>query len=371
MNFATRVKLYKELQEKRKNYLIVYVTSGRPGATGAMAADVITELVDQLQALPAETKEIDLLIESGGGDPLVSWRAIALLRSRVEKLNILVPFNAFSAATLLALGADTIVMGRYGSLGPIDPQITVTKKDGMTQAFAYEDIVSFLGFTREEAGLTEQSHIEAAFKILCETVEPSTLGFARRSSSLSNTIGEKLLLTHLKEPEQKTQAGVIAQRLNKSFFSHGHALSRHEAKTIGLNIIEPDSEEERLMWEIHESFDNELKVRTPFNPLADFLADQNAQPYLSSPPPINLPSNVDQNTVNQLLMNYFNSQVMITPPKVVVELKHAFVESLSKASEFYSKQQILATRLLDLTFKVNMVALEGGWREVTRPTEKT
>ena len=90
---------------------------------GLMAPDSINELTDQIQAIDGEEHEaIDLLIESIGGDALTSWRLISLLRTSFKKVNVLVPHSAFSAATLLALGADEIVMGRYGCLGPIDPQ---------------------------------------------------------------------------------------------------------------------------------------------------------------------------------------------------------------------------------------------------------
>ncbi|MBU0734226.1 MAG: hypothetical protein KKG10_08760, partial [Proteobacteria bacterium] len=46
-----------------------------------------------------------------------------MLREFCEKLAVLVPFRAHSAGTTLALGADEIVMGPLGELGPVDPSV--------------------------------------------------------------------------------------------------------------------------------------------------------------------------------------------------------------------------------------------------------
>lgn len=366
MSLSERVELYKKIEAKRGNPLIVYITSQRPGANALMAGDVIDEFIDQLNVVNKKPKgSIDLLIESLGGDPLTSWKLISLLRSSFKKVNVIVPHSAFSAATLLALGADEIVMGPYGSLGPIDPQITTRKKDGTAQQFGYEDVVSFLSFMREEGGITEQQYIRGAFEKLCEIVEPPALGFAKRSSSLSISIGEKMLQMHMTDSDKKNQAHAIAVKLNKSFFNHGHALGRKEAKEIGLNITIPDSDLEKLIWDVHTNFELDLKTRTPFDPLAEYLRDPLAAPFLQSPPPINIPPQVANNPqlAIQLLQNYINQQFNVTLPSIETELKYAFVESARAASEYFSRSKVLVQRMLDMKFNGNIVVLDKGWRK--------
>lgn len=359
-----RIKLYRQIEKKRGNPLIVYVVSQRTGATGAMAGDVIDEFIDQIEAIDKTYEAVDLLIESVGGDPLTSWRIISLLRTSFDQVNILVPHSAFSAATLLALGANEVVMGRYGSLGPIDPQIMVRKKDGTTQQFSYEDVASFLTFVKEEGKITEQEYLKGALEKLCEIIEPPSLGFAKRSSSLSVSVGEKMLQMHMTDPEKKSQARSIALKLNRSFFSHGQALSRKEAKEIGLNINNPDKELEDLIWKVHRDFKEELQTRNPFDPLAEFLKDPKAKPFLQSPPPLNIPPQIDQRTAIQLLQNYFNEQLNVELPEVEIELKYAFVESIRVAVEYYAKNKILVQRTLDMRFNGNLVPLGKGWRKV-------
>lgn len=76
MSFAERKDLYKKFTERRGNPVVAYITSGRPGATGNIAQDSIRQFIDQIEKLPQDTKNIDLIINSYGGDGLTSWRLI-------------------------------------------------------------------------------------------------------------------------------------------------------------------------------------------------------------------------------------------------------------------------------------------------------
>src|SRR5467141_319672 len=155
MGLPSRLDLYKKVEARRNRPLIVYVTSNRPNAAGGIAGDSVPELLDQLQRLPAGAQELDLLIVSDGGDPTVAWRIVSLIRERVTKFSALVPQAAYSAATLIVLGADEVVMHPNGNLGPTDPQIRIQRrsgKDGATDAvgFGSEDLMAFLRFSRDQ-----------------------------------------------------------------------------------------------------------------------------------------------------------------------------------------------------------------------------
>jgi ClpP class serine protease len=159
-----RLKFYVDLEKLRGRPLIVYVTSARAGMPGLMGADAIPEFLDQLELLSSDTKAVDLLVVSNGGDPIVAWRVITLLRERVEKIGVLVPQAAYSAATLLAMGADEIVMHPNGNLGPVDPQILVKRSgEAEPQRFGFEEMTSFLQFAKDKVGITDQRYLHAIF----------------------------------------------------------------------------------------------------------------------------------------------------------------------------------------------------------------
>src|ERR1700733_1598084 len=100
MELRERRRRYQAVEDYRKRPLIVYATSTRPGLQVWMAGDAVRGLITQVDAIPTSTKEVDVLIHSTGGDGLAAWKLMSLLRERFDKVGVLVPFMAFSAATL-------------------------------------------------------------------------------------------------------------------------------------------------------------------------------------------------------------------------------------------------------------------------------
>ena len=124
--YNDRKELYKKIEELRGKPLITYVTSIRPNMSANMAGDAVSQIICQIEAIPESVKDVDFLIISNGGDPITSLRIISLLRERFKKISVIVPFVAYSAATILSLGADEILMHPFSNLGPVDPQLTVS-----------------------------------------------------------------------------------------------------------------------------------------------------------------------------------------------------------------------------------------------------
>ena len=330
-----------------------------------MAKDAVPELLDQLQALEASTKALDLLLVSDGGDPTVAWSIASLIRERVKKFAVLVPQAAYSAATLIALGADSIVMHPHGNLGPVDPQIRTIRKGegGQTEQlqFGAEDLNSFLRFTRETVGLTDQNHLAQMFEFFCKDVGSVQIGIAARSSQLSIMMGEKLLKMHMKGADQSQQAATIAEALNKNFFHHGYPVSRSEAKEIGLKIAEENSEVEDLLWRIWSSLEQEFDFRRPFNPL-EIVEKSGRASVLFDPVPLaaipsNLPPQVQQQAYQQILSEIAVNQV----ETVDYTATHAVMESIRCASRCTSTGKILATRRPDLQITYNVVRVSEKW----------
>jgi|ERR1035441_2474652 hypothetical protein len=233
---------YRAIEEYRRRPLIVYATSTRPNVQAAMAGDAVREFIDQIDAVPKDGRKVDVLLHSTGGDALTAWKLMSILRERFDEVAVLVPFMAFSAATLFALGADEIHMHPHASLGPIDPQILIQQPGGPPRQFAYEDVGAFLRFLASDVKVTEQLHVSAIIEKLFSVVDPVHVGAAKRASELSSSVGERLLLMHMSEGQDRAKARQIAENLNKSFFAHGDAVSRKRAKELELNIGADDAE---------------------------------------------------------------------------------------------------------------------------------
>jgi ClpP class serine protease len=113
---AERKALIQHIEELRGSRVVVYVTGDRPPWGAQIGNDAIRPLYDHLRQL-GHVEALDLFIYSRGGDIDVPWRIATGLRNTAAKWSVLVPFRANSAATLLALGADEIVMGPQAELG--------------------------------------------------------------------------------------------------------------------------------------------------------------------------------------------------------------------------------------------------------------
>lgn len=75
-------------------------------------------------------RELDLVLHSPGGQAEAAESIMSYLRQRFDHIRVIVPLAAMSAATMMALGADCIVMGQHSQLGPIDPQFSITTPEG-------------------------------------------------------------------------------------------------------------------------------------------------------------------------------------------------------------------------------------------------
>lgn len=74
-------------------------------------------------------EEIDVIVNSPGGLADDAFRIIRTFRKNFKQVNIIVPFWAKSAATLLSLGGSLIVMDEFGEFGPLDAQLGKERND--------------------------------------------------------------------------------------------------------------------------------------------------------------------------------------------------------------------------------------------------
>lgn len=102
--------LIERIEEVRESKVIVYFTGDRVPFPARIAEDAVRPLYDHLLGLgSSKVERIDLFLYSRGGDISVPWRIVSMIREFCDEFNVLIPYKAQSAATLLSLGADNIV----------------------------------------------------------------------------------------------------------------------------------------------------------------------------------------------------------------------------------------------------------------------
>lgn len=373
MSLESRLELYRDLEGCRGRPLIAYVTSDRRGfyAAGVIGADAIGELRRQLHALPAGADALDLLIISQGGDPMVAWRIVSLIRERVPRFSVLVPEAAFSAATLIALGANEIVMHPDGNLGPVDPQIPASKERerGASQesSFGSEDLAAFLTFARKQVGLTDQAHILDVFKLFCADVGSTQIGVAARSAQLMMSLGEQLLKLHMVGKGESQKARAIAGALSKKFYHHGYPLSRKEARQIGLKVEEPSAEVEDLLWRLWLDIAEEMELREPFSPLTVIARNPACAALFAPTPQLNIPTNIPPQLAQQVLQAVLQQAQVVAVPPTPYTVINALLESPRFASRFVTEGRIFASRLPDLRIQPQLTQERACWRTMPLP----
>ncbi len=366
MNLAQRQEQYRRIEEYRGCPLIVYATSSRPNLNAMMAGDSVREFIDQINAI-SNGDRVDVLINSTGGDPLTAWKLMSLLRERFTNVGVLVPYMAFSAATIFALGANEIVMHPHASLGPIDPQIQMKQSDGSVRQFAYEDVGAFLRFLTSDVKVSEQAHISSIMERLFTVVDPVNIGAAKRASELSADIGERLLLMHMKGEGDQGRPRQIAENLNKSFFAHGDAVSRSRAKELQMKIAKEDSSLEALIWDAYLGLESFMSLREPWVPLAIYLSDAAAAASLAPTTPIRLPADTPPMVAQQIWNNVMNQamqNVNSSAPRVPFSVVFGVCESVRLASECRATGTLSASLQPTGDIKLNSIEETSGWKNV-------
>jgi Serine dehydrogenase proteinase len=278
---ANRLKLIERLQRERKSHVITYLTSTRQGLEVHMALDSIRIIFEHLcLAEPKEWGEIDLFLYSNGGDGIVPWRLVTLLREKAKRLSVLIPFRAFSAATLTALGADSVVMHPMGILGPTDPTVqspfnpidpaNPPNRIGIN----VEDVTAFIALIKEDAEIHHEDELVLAFNKLADHVHPLALGSVKRFLSQSRMMARKLLSLHIDATGNQHRIDELVDSFTSKLFYHGHPINRIEARTqIGLATVEhPSLEVENLMWNLYLDYEIEMQLQEPFQPAFEFVA---------------------------------------------------------------------------------------------------
>lgn len=277
MAFAERLPLIRKIEELRGSKVICYLTSLRPNVSAQIAEDAVRVFFDHLASLPnRKVDKLDIFLCSNGGSGTVPWRLVSLFREFARSFNVLIPFRAYSAASLLALGADEIVMHPFAELGPIDPTVANDfnpVEQGRRVGISVEDVTAYVNFIKETVGITHEDELIKAIEILANKVHPLALGNVERFIAQSRMIARKILRTHMRRANEHTIDEIIENMASRLYF-HGHPINRREAKEdLRLKVTTDLSRElEDTIWALYRQYEEEFENLTPFYPPADLIA---------------------------------------------------------------------------------------------------
>lgn len=261
MTKSIRKKLIQEIEELRGSRVITYITSNRENVSSEIEEQDIIKFREHLDDVCTKCKKLDLFIFSYGGELEAAWELVNLLREYNVEFSVLVPYHARSAATLIALGAKEVVMGKMGSLGPIDPTIRIKGGELSGMQLSASDIDSFEDFLRDEYQITKPEDKIKGLEMLGKNVSPLLLGKAYRNYVETKKDAENMLRRNINDPKKVKS---IVRCFIKDIKTHNHSISRDEAKKSGLNVIKTDNKLEKLLWSLYKQYEKAMEMDIPY-----------------------------------------------------------------------------------------------------------
>jgi hypothetical protein len=195
-------------------------------------------------------QRIALLVKSDGGSGMASLRLVHLLRQYAKRLTVIAPLNCASAATMLALGADTIQMGPLSYLTAVDTSLEhdLSPLDHTNQLVpvSNDEVDRVIRLWKETVGRRGDS--VNPYQELYKYLHPLVIGALDRASSLSLMLCREILGYHMRDARKAQR---IARRLNSSYPAHQYPITSREARKLGLNVRDIPKDLEPLLQELN------------------------------------------------------------------------------------------------------------------------
>ncbi len=283
-----RISLLKAIEKKRNSKVITYITSDRPNLNVLIAEDVISIVNEHLRVNKVyNSSKVDLFIYSRGGDADVPWNFVSMVREYTTSgsFNVLIPYKAHSAATLIALGADEIIMSKKGELGPIDATITniynpIDPATNQHIPISVEDVTGYFNLL-SKYDCTRSKEKMLAFKELTTRISPLALGSVNRLLDQTKLVATRLLESRKNSKYTTEEIKDIVKKLSSEIYSHRHAINRTEGKDyLKLKNIETSENEkiDKEMWDLYIAYNDLFQFNEPFVP-EQYLLENNLEEF--------------------------------------------------------------------------------------------
>lgn len=277
MNREQRLNIIKEIQRIRNSKIVTLVTSDRINLSAPihqMMNDIVYEHLRLIKNSGDSFENIDLYIYSRGGDSDAPWSIVSTIREVFpdKNFNVLIPFRAHSAATMISLGADEIIMTEKGELGPVDITISNSPLNPPHPVYktpidiSVEDVMGFIGLL-EKLDCTRAEEKIKSFEILSHHINPLAIGKVNRLLEQTKLVADRML-SNRKNKLTREKNDEIVRKLGSEIYSHRHSILRSEARHIGLEFVK-DAEEYKIseqIWLLYEGYATTLELNEVFNP---------------------------------------------------------------------------------------------------------
>lgn len=207
--------------------------------------NVFEELI--YEADPKE--DLHLILASPGGDGETAVRLARSAQARCRELTVIVPDQAKSAGTILAMGAHRIIMGPTSDLGPVDPQFQLGDPPQLVSA---KDLIAAVDAA--EAAIQEKPETYPLHAAMLADVNALMVQQAR--SALAR-IDQLVLEALMSNPSRtKEDAELLRNRVKEPLIdepkSHAAIIGPAAAAAVGLPVeqVDPCGTQWQMIWRL-------------------------------------------------------------------------------------------------------------------------
>jgi hypothetical protein len=229
---AEVIEKLENFEEGKQRTLILYIADFEAPSSSLALEDTIT-LSDILNTI-GKVDYLDLLIHSPGGDGNAAEEIVDMCdRHCLKEFRVIVPFWAKSAATLIALCSDKIIMGETSQLGPIDPQIWVVNMDVPQLVSGFSFINSREELVKKIRNASDKGEDPLPYLQQLSTLNPAFVDHCIRLIEFTRDFGvkrmPKRMLKNFKEGAAEKARAIIDNFLSTNKrFHHGRMIKADE-----------------------------------------------------------------------------------------------------------------------------------------------
>jgi hypothetical protein len=221
-----RQDLIKAINLTEGTQLICYI-----GGSGTQVdRDDILGFVDMLHNIN-EGEPIDLMLHTCGGDVDACEKLMSVIHAKVggSPLRVIVPDMAKSAGTLMALGANTIIMSDTSELGMIDPQYPMQDRQGNE---IWHSVVAYLEAFDEHSEALRADYKDPIALLMLDSFDAKVV---RKFQGIRDRV--RIFAEDLLKRQGLPASTISAELLSSSRWkTHGQPVSYADAMQLGLPI---------------------------------------------------------------------------------------------------------------------------------------
>jgi hypothetical protein len=242
---TVRNKHIKALSDFTQRDTIIYASRWTSGDVPPNLVSINDEDVQAfMEALSGlRNDNLDLILHTGGGSAEAADAIVSYLRQKYKNIRIIIPQVAMSAGTMLACAADSIVMGKHSSIGPIDPQFILQTSVGV-QVLPAQAILDQFEIAQKDCA-DNPKNLNSWLPMLSQ-YGPALLVRCKNQIDFGKELIDNWLKVYMFKDNPNEIPDKIAAYLSdhSNFKTHAKHINIEKAKEIGLKIEQLENNQE-------------------------------------------------------------------------------------------------------------------------------